>query len=86
MTSVQELRSVIIGPPGFTAAEEQTLLAASPAAGQGSPQCRAALPSVAAHKTEFKPRQVPRLQPSASVSDVVTTTDRRSDPDDLAIP
>jgi hypothetical protein len=46
----------------------------------------AALPPVAAHNTEFKPQQVPRLQPSASVSDVVTTTDRRSDPDDLAIP
>ena len=30
MTSVQELRSVIIGLPGFTAAEEQMLLAASP--------------------------------------------------------
>ena len=38
MTSVQELRSVIIGLPGFTAAEEQMLLAASPAAEQGSPQ------------------------------------------------
>jgi hypothetical protein len=85
MTSVQELRSVITGLPRFTAAEEQMLLAASPAAGQGSPQCRAALPPIA-HNTEFKPQQVPRLQPSASVSDVVTTTDRRSDPDDLAIP
>jgi hypothetical protein len=85
MTSVQELRSVIISPPSFTAADEQMMLAASPAAGQGSPQCWAALPPVA-RNSEFKPRQVPRLQPSASVSDVVTTTDRRSDPDDLAIP
>ena len=84
MTSVQELRSVIIGLPGCTAAEEQMLLAASPAE-QGSPQCRAALPPVAAHNTEFKPQHVPRLQLSASISDVVTT-DRRSDPDDLAIP
>ena len=61
MTSVQELRSVIIGLLGFAAAEEQMVLAASPAAEQGSPQRWAAAPLLA-HNTEFKRQQVQRLQ------------------------
>ncbi len=38
MTSAGDLRGVIIGLLGFAAAEEQMLLAASPAAEEGSPQ------------------------------------------------
>jgi hypothetical protein len=61
VTSTQELRSVIIGLVSFAAAEEQMLLAVSPATEQGSPRCWAAAPLVA-HNTEFKGQQAQRLQ------------------------
>jgi hypothetical protein len=61
MPGVPELRGTIIGLIGFAAAEEQMLLAAAPAAEQGTPQRWAALPLVA-HNTEFKQQQVQRLR------------------------
>jgi hypothetical protein len=61
MTSRAGLRSTIIGLVSFAAAEEQMLLAASPAGERGSPQSWAALPLVA-HNTEFKRQQVQRLR------------------------
>jgi len=61
VTSIQELRSAIIGLVSVAAAEEQMLLAVTPAAGPGSPRCWAAAPLVA-HNTEFKDQQVQRLR------------------------
>lgn len=61
MTGIPERRVSIIGLLGLAAAEEQMLLAASPAAEQGSPRHWAAWPLVA-HNTEFKRQQVQRLQ------------------------
>jgi hypothetical protein len=60
MTNAQQLKSAIIGLLGFAAAEEQVLLAGSPAEETGSPQNWAAVPIVA-HNTEFKAQQVQRL-------------------------
>jgi tetratricopeptide (TPR) repeat protein len=65
MTSAADLKAVVIGLAGFAAAEEQMLLATTPAAEQGSPQRWAALPLVA-HNTEFKQQQVQRLRAVAS--------------------
>lgn len=55
------LRAPIIGLIGFAAAEEQMLLAESPAGEAGGPERWAAAPLVA-HNTEFKHQQVQRLE------------------------
>jgi tetratricopeptide (TPR) repeat protein len=54
------LRAAVIGLLGLAAAEEQMLLAQSPAAEAGDPQCWAAA-ALVAHNTEFKRQQVQRL-------------------------
>ena len=55
-----QLKSAIAGLIGFAAAEEQALLAATPADGPGTSMNWAAVP-VVAHNTEFKAQQVHRL-------------------------
>ena len=56
-----QLRSAIIGLLGFAAAQEQVLLAVSPASEHGTPARWAAAPLVA-HNTEFKRQQAERLR------------------------
>jgi hypothetical protein len=67
MNDVPQLRSAIIGLIGFTAVEEELLLATSPrdAREQGNPGSWAAAPLIA-HNTEFKRQQVQRLDAISS--------------------
>jgi hypothetical protein len=65
MTGTRDVRSAVIGLIGFAAAEEQVLLAASPAGEAGSASDWAAVPIVA-HNTEFRAQQVERLRAIAS--------------------
>jgi hypothetical protein len=84
MSDTLQLRAAIIGLLGFTAVEEELLLAGSEAsragAERGSPSCWAAVPLVG-HNTEFKRQQVLRLD-AIRLGDAppeFTEVDHRSD-------